>query len=488
MVIEVPGILFAGAIYLISLALLYFFTTRHANSKIDNFKTLSEAVAETQAELSAAQDLLEQANGAYQRIDSETKALQALRKKEQDLAESVRASMQKVALISKEIQRLEKDSELKSASLHELLAKLDLYGRIEEFVDYGHFEMPEYLYETSERFAEEIKLVREKQKSFIKEKKAVQYPETTIVSDDAAVNRKILSGQAKLMLTAFNIECDKLIGKVKPSTFSATLERIENLANALEKSTASLTCGFNLEYVRTKFEECRLQYQYTLKKKDEIEEQRAIREQIREEQRAVKEYEKAVAEAEKEEKLYRELLEKARQELGTISEEERALAEAKIAALEQQLSEAEAKEARAKSMAEQTRKGHVYIISNIGSFGEDIYKIGLTRRLEPMDRVKELGDASVPFSFDVHAMIYVDDAPALETALHREFNDQRVNRVNYRKEFFHVSLDQIRHAAERLAGVEPEFKLTIAAEEYYESQRLRGSREYAVAEDGAKTH
>ena len=172
--------------------------------------------------------------------------------------------------------------------------------------------------------------------------------------------------------------------------------------------------------------------------------------------------------------MYRDLLDKARQELESITDEERAAAEARIAALEQQLAEAEAKEQRAKSMAEQTRKGHVYVISNLGSFGKDVYKIGLTRRLDPMDRVKELGDASVPFSFDVHAMIYVDDAPSLEAALHREFNDERVNLVNQRKEFFRVNLSQVKNAVAKIAGLEAEFKTTIAAEEYYESQRLRG--------------
>ena len=146
--------------------------------------------------------------------------------------------------------------------------------------------------------------------------------------------------------------------------------------------------------------------------------------------------------------------------------------EQRIAILEQQLAEAEAKEERAKSMAEQTRKGHVYVISNIGSFGEDVYKIGLTRRLEPMDRVKELGDASVPFPFDVHAMIYTDDAPALETALHREFHSQRVNAVNIRKEFFSVDLEEIKDAVEKIAGVDAEFKMTALAEDYYESLRL----------------
>ena len=137
-----------------------------------------------------------------------------------------------------------------------------------------------------------------------------------------------------------------------------------------------------------------------------------------------------------------------------------------------QLAEAEAKEQRAKSMAQQTRKGHVYVISNIGSFGENVYKIGLTRRLEPMDRVKELGDASVPFSFDVHAMIYVEDAPALESALHREFTHKRVNAVNLRKEFFTIDLESIKEAVNKIAGVDADFNMTVLAEEYYESKRL----------------
>ncbi|WP_245579562.1 DUF4041 domain-containing protein [Aliagarivorans taiwanensis] len=335
-----------------------------------------------------------------------------------------------------------------------------------------HYAIPEYLYETSARYVEEIKDVRQQQKEMIKNKNAITFPETTTVSSNKAQNKKILSGQVKLMLTAFNIECDTLIGKVSPSSFGRTLERIEKLANSLEKSAATLECGFNIDYVELKFEECTLQYQSALKKQEEVAEQKLIKEQIREEQRAIKEYEKALAEAAKEEKLYRSLLDKAQSELSKATEQQRSEMEQKIALLEQQLAEAEAKEERAKSMAEQTRRGHVYVISNIGSFGEDVYKIGLTRRLEPMDRVKELGDASVPFPFDVHAMIYTDDAPALETALHREFHSQRVNAVNLRKEFFNVDLESIQAAVEKISGTEAEFKMTALAEDYYESLRL----------------
>jgi hypothetical protein len=276
------------------------------------------------------------------------------------------------------------------------------------------------------------------------------------------------------MLSSFNIECDTLIGKVSPSSYPRTLERIEKLANTLEKSVATLHCGFNIAYVEHKYEECTLQYHHTLKKQEEQDEQRQIREQIREEQKAIREYEAAIALAEKEERMYRDMLKKAREELSYASAEDRIIAEQKIADLEGKLAEAEEKEKRAKSMAEQTRKGHVYIISNIGSFGEDIYKIGLTRRLEPMDRVKELGDASVPFAFDVHAMIYVEDAPALESALHREFTASRVNAVNLRKEFFRTDLNSIKNAVERIAGIDAEFKMTVLAEQYYESRRLRG--------------
>lgn len=358
--------------------------------------------------------------------------------------------------------------------------ELDLYSRVEDFVAQGFFEVPDYLYETSARFAEEIKATRQNQKDMIGLKQAVIYPESVLLSGNKALDKKILLGQVKLMLKSFNIECDALIGKVSPGDFSRTLERIENAANAIEKLPATLHCGFNVEYVRLKFEECKLQYQYTLKKKEEQEEQRFIREQIREEQRLVKEYEKAVLQAEKEEKMYRELLEKARSELADMSEQDRLAAESRIAELEQQLQEAEAQEERAKSMAEQTRKGHVYVISNIGSFGEGVYKIGLTRRLEPMDRVKELGDASVPFAFDVHAMIYVDDAPALEAALHREFTAMRVNSVNLRKEFFRVDLPSVRQAVEKISGLEADFRITAVAEEYYESRRLQDTEATAA--------
>jgi predicted nucleic acid-binding Zn-ribbon protein len=471
-------VIVAGIIVLVFLT--YILTNRKANKNIGSYKTIQEAITESEVNLANINISIDKSKETLSSIENETKDLQALKGNAENLASEVGVSTKKIKNMTAEISTLAERIEINDSALNELMGKLDLYTRIDEFVENGHFEIPEYLYETSARFTEEIKRVRLKQKDLIKDKLAVEYPSSTLVVPDKSHNKKILDGQVKLMLTSFNIECDALIDKVSPSSFPRTLERIEKLANALEKSAATLNCGFNLEYVKLKYEECQLQYQFTLKKQEEQDEQRSIREQIREEQKAIKEYEKAILAAEKEERMYRDMLDKAREELSKVSDGDRVIAEQRIADLEQQLAEAEAKEERAKSMAEQTRKGHVYVISNVGSFGEDVYKIGLTRRLEPMDRVKELGDASVPFSFDVHAMIYVEDAPALETALHREFTDLRVNAVNLRKEFFRADLQSIKKAVERIAGIDAEFKMTALAADYYESRRLQGSESTAA--------
>ncbi|PCD85362.1 DUF4041 domain-containing protein [Vibrio mediterranei] len=473
------NILILASLSFVAILLTYVLTKRAAAKKVSQYKSLDEALIQTKKELEALEQTNESvkqsiaiAENELETIKEETTELQALKGQDDSLKLSIKEQQSNLVTVENSLSEIKAQVEKGELDLNALMGDIDLYSRLDEYTAHGHFEMPQYLYETSVRFAEEIKDIRQQQKEMIKAKTAITFPETAILSNDNAFNKKLLNGQVKLMLTAFNIECDMLIGKVSPSSFGRTLERIEKLANNLEKSAATLECGFDLDYIELKFEECKLQYQFTLKKQEEIAEQKLIKEQIREEQRAIKEYQKAIADAEKEEKMYRNLLDKAQQELAKATEQERSDMEQRIAILEQQLADAEAKEERAKSMAEQTRKGHVYVISNIGSFGEDVYKIGLTRRLEPMDRVKELGDASVPFPFDVHAMIYVDDAPSLEAALHREFHAQRVNAVNLRKEFFSVDLDDIRQAVEKIAGVEAEFKMTALAEDYYESLRL----------------
>jgi len=472
-------ILYIGITLMSSILITYLITNFIANNKIKTYYSLREAIEAATLELktvkietATANIHLESAKESFNSINRDTQKLQELKENANLTKEHLDQDTFALEQVRKDILNAEEIFSVKNEQLYSLMSKIDIYSRIDEFVGVGHYEVPTYLYETSARFSEEIKRIRELQKELIKDKTAILCDVLVSFDGNSSVGKKILAGQVKLLLTAFNIEVDFLIGKVNPSNFPKILERIEKLANTLEKSAISLHCGFNIEYIELKMEECRLQYQYSLKRKEEQEEQKLIKEQIREEQRAIKEFEKAVAEAEKEEKLYRNLLDKARKQLDSANEEQRLITQQKIDQLEWQLAEAEAKETRAKSMAEQTRKGYVYVISNIGSFGESIYKIGLTRRLEPMDRVKELGDASVPFSFDVHAMVYTDDAPALERALHKKFTHKRVNGVNLRKEFFKTDLESIKDAVNQIAGVEAEFTMTALAEEYYQSKRL----------------
>ena len=195
-------------------------------------------------------------------------------------------------------------------------------------------------------------------------------------------------------------------------------------------------------------------------------------------------YEKELAELQRKretaEENERANLEKAMQDAQREMEEalarEKEQYEGQLSELQQKWEEAEERNQRAKSMAQQTKKGHVYVISNIGSFGENIYKIGMTRRLDPMDRVKELGDASVPFEFDVHAIIFSDDAPMLETKLHHAFEEKRVNKINRRKEFFKTSLASIKELTDS-EELDCHWTIKAKAEQFKESLALEHQSE-----------
>jgi hypothetical protein len=176
-------------------------------------------------------------------------------------------------------------------------------------------------------------------------------------------------------------------------------------------------------------------------------EQRALKERLRDEEKARKEYEEQMRQAAKEEELKRKAVEEAEQRFATASEEQKARYEAELEKVRVDLAEATQK---VLTIAQLTKKGFVYIISNIGSFGEGVYKIGQTRRPKPEDRVDELGDASVPFEFDIHALIESENAPALEHKVHRQFLAMQVNKLNTRKEFFRVTLAEIKQEIEKL--------------------------------------
>ena len=241
------------------------------------------------------------------------------------------------------------------------------------------------------------------------------------------------------MLRAFNGECEGFIADVRWNNILKMEERILKAFEAINKVGELFMISITENYFNLKQEELRLTFEYQDKLHKEKEEQRRIQEQIREEDRVQKEIEKALKDSEDEEKRKNNALEQARKEMEKATGEQLTKLKEKMIQLETELNEARELKQRALSMAMQTKKGNVYVISNVGSFGENVFKIGMTRRIVPMDRVRELGNASVPFEFDVHAMIPSDNAPELEKLLHKEFDSHKVNLVNDRREFFNVA-------------------------------------------------
>jgi len=271
------------------------------------------------------------------------------------------------------------------------------------------------------------------------------------------------------VLDAFNGKVDTVLSKVRHNNFGKLEREIKDAFNLVNGHGRAFRNACILpDFLEARLAELKWAVAVNELKLQEREEQRRIKAAIREEQKAVREFERARKKAEKEERMLQKAMAKVRKQLEAASQEKKAEFEQQIAVLQHQLEEAEAKNQRALSMAQQTRQGHVYVLSNIGSFGEGVFKIGLTRRLEPMDRVKELGDASVPFGFDVHAMIHSEDAPTLENELHKTFQANRVNQVNFRKEYFRVNIAQIRQNMEAL-GIEGHWTMKAEAREYRET-------------------
>lgn len=458
-------------IYSIYLFIKMNIKTRSLNKKLNK---IEEEIITKRNDLNNIEESTEALKNELHSTKEELKEVLSLKGKKDELET-------KILELNTKIDKLEKDLDDKTNQyldleneISEIQDSIVLFSPTAHLIDLGFYEEPKYLYETSERYKTEIQLVREKLKTLITNNEAIDIPNNIIAIEDNSLSKKILSGQAKLMLKTFNIETDLLLLNLKVSNFAKTMERIEKIATDIEKSAISLKCGFNEEYIKLKLEECQLQYQFKLKQAAEQEEQKAIREQMAEEQKAIRDFERAIAKAQKDEQMYQDALELAKKQLQIADDKEKELLNMKIANLEAKLQDTIENEKRAKSMAEQTKRGYVYVISNIGSFGEDIYKIGMTRRLEPLDRVKELGDASVPFFFDVHALIFSEDAPKLEKELHRVFDNQRVNMINQRREFFNVTLEEIKKEVEKNHG-EIEFTMIAQADEYRETLNIKNS-------------
>lgn len=257
---------------------------------------------------------------------------------------------------------------------------------------------------------------------------------------DWAVNGSVKEGQklgrdmAKLMLRAYNAEADNAVRVVKPHTREVVKKRLTTTRDTIGKLGVLMHIVISVEYHRLRLHEIDLTADYLVKVEAEREQARAERERLREDNKVMKEIERERARLAKERAHYATVVAKL-QASGDL--DALARARAQLASVDDAIAGVEQRAANA-------RAGYVYVISNIGAFGPDVVKIGMTRRLDPMDRVRELGDASVPFRFDTHALFFSEDAVALETALHQRLSRKRVNLVNRRREFFYATPAEVK--------------------------------------------
>lgn len=355
------------------------------------------------------------------------------------------------------------------ASKQAQIVQLDDEILLQEFGLYK----PKYALTNSAAYKIKIEALREDQAARVRGKTAATCAANWSLNGDERQGRRMIADYTKLIIRAFNNECEVTIEGVKFSNLDACRKRIGKSCDVLNKLGARMSIAVTPSYLDLKLQELELCYEHQVKKQEEKEELRKARERMREEAKLAREIEEARQVLAKEEKHFRKAKAMLQAQLeGADSEQERVLCEKELASINEQLGEIENKQKEVDYREANAKAGYVYVVSNVGAFGEGIYKIGVTRRLEPMDRIDELSDASVPFDFDVHVLVFSDDAFALEAALHDHFDRLRINRVNSRKEFFKAAIDDIEATFIKHFSKPVDFVKLADAAEYRQSLKL----------------
>ncbi len=320
--------------------------------------------------------------------------------------------------------------------------------------------------ESASDYKEALAELRRQIKGLAKDGGAVETTDSTwTVNDSKAKGRKMIRDTSKLLLRAYNNEADTLVDKLRPFRLEAAISRLDKSRAAINRLGAQpMEIAITRRYHALRIMELELAADWLAKKEREKEEAKEERMRLREEAKARKEMEEARKGLLKKRAQYAALVEKLRED---GNEDEAAEQELILGKIDEELNDVEVRAARPSA-------GHVYVISNVGALGDDMVKIGMTRRLDPLDRVRELGDASVPFGYDIHALVFSDDAVSLERDLHKRFESRRVNLVNLRREFFYVAPEEVRKALEQHeSAVLTEFVEEPEAAEWHMSENTR---------------
>ncbi|MFW7359607.1 DUF4041 domain-containing protein [Vagococcus fluvialis] len=361
----------------------------------------------------------------------------------------------------------------KQSDIHTLQSKLIIIEDDLLMESYGLY-VPKYDFATSLGYKEKITSIRSTQKQMIKDKSAVNYFDNWAVDGSKAKGRKMTNDNIKQILRSFNNECEASINKVKYNNIQSIEKRIKTSFEQLNKLNKSIKLSITNEFLNLKLNELYLAYEYERKKQDEKEALKEQREREREEKALQKEIQSKKKVIDKDIKHYQNLIDELKKKISeSSSDEERDSIEQQIIDLGVKVKEREEEKEELDYRTAHASAGYVYIISNIGAFGDDVVKIGVTRRIDPLERISELSSASVPFKFDVHALIFSYDAYKLETELHQYFNSYRINKVNNRKEFFKVPISKIEEKLAEYGELTIDFRANVDAEEYRESLVLK---------------
>lgn len=411
-----------------------------------------------------------------QKIDYATDVASNLNASEQENEESL--DQKSTDQIKKEMSGLENQllwlrNEVAELTWKKEKLEKDLSGfnNAVSYQEFGLYE-PRFDFCSVEEYSEKLNEIRQKQKDLIKNDQAVKGSTSWTLNNSAAQGRKMVNDMKKLLLRAFNSECDEIVAKVKYNNIRVSADRMERSKDTISKLGSIMGIEIHRKYYNLKLDELYLALEYQIAKQKEKERLRELREQQREEAKLQKEIEAERKKIEKEKRHFLNALKSINDQLQRGEGDREALLE-KQQEMQVELGEIDKALADVDYRAANQKAGFVYVISNIGSFGPDVYKIGMTRRLDPTERVDELGDASVPFKFDIHAMIFSEDAPALEAALHRAFDSKKLNLVNSRREFFKVTLAEIKEEVKKNYSKTTEWFDEPDAEQFRISEKMR---------------
>lgn len=408
---------------------------------------------------------------SMQDIDAATRNLKEIYRQkkndaEADLEEANLAVQSRLEFSNQKLQKQIKDAkqEIKTTTKKIEDLKTEL-GSLEQESTFSHYRFSDYDALSSEECKNEISILKQKEKEL--GDNAVSF-----FGNDGE-SKKYIKNNTKQILRTFNCECDNILINLKVKNIDSSRSKMSKAFESLNKIFEVDGVKLSQKLLEIKLEELNLAYTYELKHQQEIETQKAIKAQMVEEEKARRELERAKKQVEKDHTQVSKEINKLMSYMQKSSADvEKQLYADKIKELEEKLKELEEQKTSITEREASATAGFVYVISNIGSFGEDVYKIGMTRRFEPMDRIKELSSASVPFEFDVHAMIFAENAPELESILHEHFRKNSVNKINYRKEFFKVPLSEIEEVVKNNFNDTAQFTLVPVAKEYRETLKI----------------